>query len=178
MPDVEIQTRGAVLTPGYRDLIERHVARWADRHPELGRIHVTLERGRHHRTGFENAAIVATYPGRTLRVSKQGQRATDALHAALGAMTRDLAHAHAERRRIAKPPGARPQGSIKSIFRDAGYGFILLDRGREAYFHRDSLRRLRFELLRPGMPVEVEVEEGREGLQAARVFPVGDRGRA
>lgn len=178
VPDLEIQGRGAPLVPGYRALIERHVERWAGRYPELARVHVTIGRGRHHRTGFESAAIVAVYPGRTLRVAKDGRRSTDALHAALAAMTRELVHAHAERRRIVKSPGPRPRGSIKSIFRDAGYGFVLLEQGREAYFHRDSLRRLRFESLRPGTPVEVEVEEGREGLQASRVFPAGDRGRA
>ena len=116
------------------------------------------------------------YPGDTLRVEKQGESMRDAIHAALIALGRELRQAQEARRRITKTPGARPEGSIKRIFRDGGYGFILLDRGRTAYFHRKSLHdALRFESLRPGMPVEVELEEGRDGLQASRVFPVGNR---
>lgn len=173
--DLEIQSRHTEVDPHWRNLIERTIARWAERYPELRRIHATLQHGRH-RHGSEQAAFVANYPGDTLRVEKQGESMRDAIHAALIALGRELRQAQEARRRITKTPGARPEGSIKRIFRDGGYGFILLDRGRTAYFHRKSLHdALRFESLRPGMPVEVELEEGRDGLQASRVFPVGNR---
>ncbi|HET9950283.1 MAG TPA: hypothetical protein VFS09_00675 [Candidatus Eisenbacteria bacterium] len=173
--DVEIQSRRVAMEPRWRDLLERSTASWASRYPELLRVHATLQHGRH-RHGNEQVSLVANYPKRTLRVEKQGAAMEDAIHAACLAMGRELRQARASRTRIVKTPGSRPEGSVMRIFRDAGYGFILLDRGREAYFHRDSLdSALKFETLRPGMPVEVELEEGREGLQAARVFPIGGR---
>lgn len=176
--DLEIQGHQTVVDLRCRDLIEGHAAEWAERFPEVLRVHATLHHGRHHRLGADRIALVANYPGHVLRVEKSGEQMVDAVHAGLLAMERELRRAQDARRRITKTPGARPQGSIKRIFRDAGYGFILLDRGREAYFHRDSLdASLRFTSLRPGMPVEVELEEGREGLQASRVFPPGGRRR-
>jgi cold shock CspA family protein len=172
--DLEIQSRHADVDPLWRNLIERNVEGWAERYPRLLRVHVTLQHGRH-RHGSEQVALVANYPGFTLRVEKRGEAMEDAIHAACLALGRELRRAKETRRRITKTPGARPQGSVKRIFRDGGYGFILLDRGREAYFHRDSLHMLRFESLKPGTPVEVELEQGRDGLQASRVFPVGNR---
>lgn len=174
--DLEIQGRQTDVDLRCRDLIEHQVAAWAERFPEVLRVHATLHHGRHHRLGADRIALVANYPGHVLRVEKQGEQMVDAVHAGLLAMGRELRRAQDARRRITKTPGARTQGSIKRIFRDAGYGFILLDRGREAYFHRDSLdASLRFTSLRPGMPVEVDLEQGREGLQASRVFPLGGR---
>jgi cold shock CspA family protein len=165
------------LDPKWRDRIERHARSWAERHPKLTRVHVTLAHGPHHRHGSEDVRVSAYESGRMIRAAKRGATMTIALRDALQAFERELSAAREEQRRILKPPGARMVGSVRRIWRDAGYGFIRLDRGREAYFHRDSLHGLPFAALRPGMPVEVELEQGEMGLQASRVFPVGQRDR-
>ncbi len=64
------------------------------------------------------------------------------------------------------------------VFRDSGFGFILIDRGTEVYFHRHSLYQLQWRQIRPGTPVEIEMEPGREGPQASRVFAIGQGGVA
>jgi ribosomal subunit interface protein len=173
--DVEIQAQHVALQPEWRALVEERLARLAERHPQLMRVHVTLKHGGHHLRGAEEVAIVATCPGATLRVAKQEERMRDAVHAALDALARELAAHHERRRHFGKAPGPRPAGRIAKVFTDRGYGFILTDEGEEVYFHRNALHELDFASLPVGLPVELEIEQGERGPQASRVFPVGER---
>jgi ribosomal subunit interface protein len=173
--DIEIQTQQVVMQPEWRSLIEERLARLAERYPKLIRVHVTLKHGRHHLRGTEEVDIVATCPGATLRAAKQEEEMRDAVHAALDALERQITAHHEERRHFGKAPGARPSGKILRVFTDRGYGFILTDQGEEVYFHRNALHELAFDSLPLGLPVELELERGERGLQASRVFPVGER---
>ncbi|HET7224759.1 MAG TPA: HPF/RaiA family ribosome-associated protein [Candidatus Eisenbacteria bacterium] len=175
--DLEIQTEHIELDPNWRDLIETLANHVEARYPELLRLHVTLKHGPHHRVGFEDVALVANVEGRTFRAEKREEKVRAAIHAAFHALDIEMERYHQERRRVTKPPGARPQGSIKRIFRDAGYGFIHYEPGRDVYFNRASLHGIDFADLQPGFPVEFELETGVKGLQASRVFMAGDRAR-
>lgn len=176
--DLEIQTQHEMLDPAWRDLVDHQARRLAERYPELLRLHVTLVHGAHHRHGAEEARLVANVEGTTLRAAKHGELVPDAIHAAFAALAIEIECHHVERRHVIRTPGARPQGSIGRVFRSAGYGFIRYQPGRDVYFKRRALHHLNFDTLEPGTPVEFEVEEGDKGLQAPRVFPAGDRGRA
>jgi ribosomal subunit interface protein len=173
--DLVIRAVGLEIEPECRVLIEDRLARLAARFPELIRAHVTLKHGGHHRVGTEEVDIVANCAGVTLRAAKQEEHIRDAVHAALDALERELGVHHEVRRHFGKAPGKRPAGVIASVFTDRGYGFITTDGGHEVYFHRNALRELDFASLRLGLPVELEVERGERGLQASRVFPVGER---
>jgi ribosomal subunit interface protein len=173
--DVEIQTQHVEMQPEWRALIDGRLARLAERYPKLIRVHVTLKHGRHHLRGSEEVDVVATCPGATLRAAKQEEEMRDAVHAALDALERELAAHHEGRRHFGKAPGPRPSGTIARLFTDRGYGFILTDEGAEVYFHRNALHELDFASLQLGLPVELEIEHGEHGLQASRVFPVGER---
>ena len=173
--DIEIQTQHVDLQPEWRALIDDRLSRLLERYPTLIRVHVTLKHGRHHLHGAEEVDIIATCPGATVRAAKQEEEMRDALHAALDVLERELAAHHEERRHFGKPPGPRPSGTIARVFKDRGYGFIVTDAGEEIYFHRNALHELDFASAQPGLPVEFEIERGRRGPQASRVFPVGER---
>jgi ribosomal subunit interface protein len=173
--DIEIQAQQVVVQPEWRSLIEERLARLAERFPKLIRVHVTFKHGRHHLRGAEEVDIVATCPGATIRAAKQEEEMRDAVHAALDALERQLATHHEQQRHFGKATGARPSGKILRVFTDRGYGFIRTDAGEEVYFHRNSLHELAFDSLTLGLPVELELEQGEQGLQASRVFPVGER---
>lgn len=96
--DIEIQTQHIDMQPEWRVLIESRLARFAERYPELIRVHVTLRHGTHHRSGVEEVDIVATAAGGTLRAAKQEERMRDALHAALDGLERQLASHHEQQR--------------------------------------------------------------------------------
>jgi CspA family cold shock protein len=176
--DIEIQTQQIDLDPTWRDLIERLATGLVSRYPEVLRLHAKLRHGGHHRRGFETVSLVANVEGVTLCAEKEEEDVRAAVRAAFAALGTELERHHRERRRVVKNPGPRPEGSIKRIFRDGGYGFIHYRPGRDVYFQRAALHGLRFEDLRPGTPVEFEIEDGDNGLQAPRVFPVGERGNA
>jgi CspA family cold shock protein len=176
--DLEIQTQHLTLDPAWRDLIEQSAARIAERYPETLRLHVTVRHTPHHRTGAETVTLLANIEGVALHVEKLEEQVRDAIHAAFDSLEIEMERHHRERRHVTKSPGARPEGSIKRIFREGGYGFIHYQPGRDVYFHRASLRGLDFDTLEPGDPVEFEIEQGKRGLQASQVFPVGSRSRA
>jgi cold shock CspA family protein len=176
--ELELQSRLIDLDPNWRDLIERLSEGLSTRFPEMLRLHVTLGHGRHHRTGSEEVSLLANVKGASLRVSKLEPDVRAAIHAAFAALEVELERHRQALRHVTKNPGPRSQGSIKRIFLDAGYGFIHYQPGRDVYFNRAALHGIDFKLLEPGVPVEFEVEQGRDGLQASRVFPVGNRGNA
>jgi CspA family cold shock protein len=53
-----------------------------------------------------------------------------------------------------------PQGTIKKLVADRGFGFISVgDRGGDVFFHLTSVVGVNYEELREGQPVEYELEQ-------------------
>ncbi len=59
-------------------------------------------------------------------------------------------------------------GTIKKIFKEKGFGFIIADDGGdEVFFHRSKLApKINFEDLRDGAEVQFDVRPGEKGRQA------------
>ena len=69
-----------------------------------------------------------------------------------------------------------PQGTIKKLVFDRGFGFIAGDR-RDVFFHKSAVEVVRFEELQEGQPVEYEIEDDEprrrgKGPRASAVRPV------
>lgn len=67
-----------------------------------------------------------------------------------------------------------PQGIIKKLVSDRGFGFISGDRG-DVFFHHSSVVECPFDDLHEGQPVEYEVEDddgGRRGGKGPRASSV------
>jgi len=63
------------------------------------------------------------------------------------------------------------KGKIRRLIRYRAYGFITTKDGKDVFFHRTTLRGLRFESLKEGQSVEFEVETGPRGPRAVNVRP-------
>ena len=61
-----------------------------------------------------------------------------------------------------------PQGTIKKLVSDRGFGFIEGERG-DIFFHHSSLEGTTIEALSVGQEVEYEVGRGPKGPRAERV---------
>ena len=65
-----------------------------------------------------------------------------------------------------------PNGTIKKLVPDRGFGFIAADDGKEYFFHRSGLDRdMNFDSLQGGENVEFEIEASQKGPRAFKVRP-------
>ena len=65
-----------------------------------------------------------------------------------------------------------PQGVIKKLVPDRGFGFIAGD-NKDMFFHVSCVEEVTFEDLTEGQTVEYEVDQGPKGPRAEHVRPVG-----
>jgi CspA family cold shock protein len=65
-----------------------------------------------------------------------------------------------------------PQGTIKKVLTDKGFGFIEGERGDDLFFHHSAVEGSSIEALRVGQTVSYEVGRGPKGPRAEHVKPV------
>ncbi|MCL4190716.1 MAG: cold shock domain-containing protein [Thermoguttaceae bacterium] len=65
-----------------------------------------------------------------------------------------------------------PQGTIKKLVSDRGFGFIDGERG-DMFFHCSQVKEAPFESLSIGQTVQYEVGQGPKGPRAENVRPLG-----
>ncbi len=64
-----------------------------------------------------------------------------------------------------------PQGTIKKLISEKGFGFIAGERG-ELFFHRSAVEGASFDELQEGQTVEYQEGQGPKGPRAENVRPV------
>jgi CspA family cold shock protein len=62
-----------------------------------------------------------------------------------------------------------PQGKVKRLVSDRGFGFIEGEQGDDLFFHHSSLDGTSIEELREGQTVEYEIGRGPKGPRAESV---------
>jgi cold shock protein len=63
-----------------------------------------------------------------------------------------------------------PNGTIKKVVADRGFGFIAAEDGKDYFFHRDGLdRSLDFDRLNGGEKVTFAIEASQRGPRATKV---------
>ena len=65
-----------------------------------------------------------------------------------------------------------PQGTIKKLVVDKGFGFISGERGDDVFFHHSALVGTTIEALSEGQPVEYEEGRGPKGLCRRQSHPI------
>jgi CspA family cold shock protein len=60
-------------------------------------------------------------------------------------------------------------GTIKTLIRGRGYGFISAEDGREIFFHQTDLVDVEFDSLEEEQQVQFDVEKGTKGPKAVNV---------
>jgi cold shock CspA family protein/ribosome-associated translation inhibitor RaiA len=172
--DLEISAQHTEVHPRWRQIIDRQLTKLNGKGAPLLRLHVTLVHSTHHIRGHEEVRLLATMPGRALRVQKSRANIGDAIRAAFLALTKEIDADAAQRRSPSRSYGPHFTGTISQLFGDRGYGFIRTLEAQEIYFHRDALHHLTFTELREGQEVQFDVEQGDKGPQASRVYPAAE----
>ena len=63
-----------------------------------------------------------------------------------------------------------PEGTIKKLVQDRGFGFISAEDGKDYFFHRSGLdTAINFDSLTGGERVEFDIESSQKGPRAHRV---------
>ena len=168
---IEIEGRRTDIEPALQDWITERLEELNGSHDDILHARVAMDKATHHIQGADEARVVLSLAGKTLSASKTAETLDDALNAALHAIGRELQDYRTQRRGVVKEPGPRPRGRIVRLFADRGYGFIETDARREVYFHAHAVHGIPFEKLAVGMVVDLDIEAGKDGPQAARVVP-------
>ena len=155
-------------------------------HPIIG-CHVVIEQtGKHHHQGrLFKVSIDITMPGAEIAVSRDHEKnhahedayvairdAFDAARKQLEAY-RDKRRHHVKKHNNNQAARINPNGRVRELFPEAGYGRIESDDGRLIYFSRQSVINGEFEMLAVGSEVLFAEVEGDEGPQASSVQAVG-----
>lgn len=178
---IDIEGRHTEVQTGWRELIERKLAKLEHYPNEITHARITITHNPHHHIGDNQVQIVLSVSGQTLTVKKSGAQIPVVLRAALTAAEREVDSYHSYRQtkksrtRSIREPSPAPVGTIARVFRTKGYGYISTDGNRQIYFQRDVLEGLSFDDIISGTPVAFELEEAGEKLRAARVFPPNRR---
>jgi CspA family cold shock protein len=168
---IEIEGRRTDVQPALQDWIIERLEELNVPHDDILHARVVVDKATHHIQGADEARIVLSLAGKTLNASKTAETLDDALNAVLNAIGRELQDYRTQRRGVVKEPGPRPRGRIVRLFVERGYGFIETDGRREVYFHAHAVHGIPFEKLAVGMVVDMDIEAGKDGPQAARVIP-------
>jgi CspA family cold shock protein len=68
-----------------------------------------------------------------------------------------------------------PQGKIKKLVSDRGFGFVEGGQGEDLFFHNSAVQGVAFEELREGQMVEYEVGSGPKGRPCAESVRLSDQ---
>ena len=65
-------------------------------------------------------------------------------------------------------------GRVKWFDESKGYGFIEGESGEDVFVHYSTISMEGFKTLKDGQQVQYEFTQGKKGLQATRVVPLGE----
>jgi cold shock CspA family protein len=169
--DVHIEARQMELLPEWREKIEEELDRLQNHyHDPILHARVELIGTRHHRHGAFEIRLVATVPGDTITIIRQGELVHPLIVEAFDVLDRRLReHSLILQQRVKAHEGHVQHGKVLRLFQEREYGFIEAEDGLEVYFHAHAVKQGKFPRLTPGTPVKFAVESGDRGPQATWV---------
>lgn len=67
-----------------------------------------------------------------------------------------------------------PDGIIRRLISERGFGFIQLTEGEQLFFHSNQLQGITLQALKEGQQVKFEISQGRKGPIAIKIRPYTD----
>ncbi len=169
--EIQIEGRNVEILPEWREKIEEELAKMQKHtYEQILHTRVTIVGTAHHHLGNFEMTMVASVPGRTITVTRQGEFVLPMIVEGFKALDRQLKDYSEFRQQKVKVHEEFSQtGFIAKLFSDEDYGFIETPDGLEVYFHANALQKGDFEKLAEGMQVEFAQEKGEKGPQATWV---------
>ena len=169
--DIQIEGRNVEILPEWRQKIEGELAKMQKHtYEQILHARVIIIGTGHHRLGNFEMNVVATVPGRTITVNRQGEFVLPLIVDAFKALDRRLKdYSEVRQQKVKVHEEFARVGTVAKVFRDEDYGFIETSEGLEVYFHANAVQKGDLERLEPGVEVEFAQEMGEKGPQATWV---------
>jgi len=169
--DVHIEGRGLEILPEWRGKIEEELARLQKHYVDpILNARVTVIGTEHHRLGTFEIHLVASVPGDTITVTRQGEFVLPLIVEALDVLDRRLEeHSHIQQQKVKAHEEFAQHGKVLRVFPEKDFGFLETPDGLEVFFHAHAVKKGNFKSLTPGQMVKFAMEEGEKGPQATWV---------
>lgn len=172
--ELQIEGRNVDIRNSWQEKINEEKERLDRHHPGLvHHLRVAIEETAGHKSGGFEVRVVASVPNDTLVVTRKGESVRPLLVEAFDTLGLLLKELQRKRRQTGKVPEevavAHLAGTVKSLFPEEAYGFIVTPDGEEVYFHEHALKDLTLEQLAEGAAVHFGLGEGDKGPTAAWV---------
>lgn len=172
--ELQIEGRNLDIRNSWQEKINEEKERLDRHHPGLvHHLRVSVEDTSSHKSGGFEVRLVAAVPNDTMVVSRKGESVRPLLVEAfdtLGLLLKELQRKRRQTHKVQEEGGGVAlAGSIKALFPQASYGFIVTPDGEEIYFHENALKDLAMDQLAEGAAVQFGLGEGDKGPTAAWV---------
>jgi cold shock CspA family protein len=176
--EFQVEARNVSMRKAWQDKIEEEKEKLNRHHPGLVHtLRVTIENTSSHKEGGFEVRVVALVPNDTVVVKRKGEAVKPLLVEGFDTLGLQLKELQRRRRQTSKvPEGGRAtagQGTIKSIFAEQAYGFLITPEGRDIYFHANALKDVGIDQLAVGDAIRFGEGEGDMGPSAAWVKVAG-----
>jgi cold shock CspA family protein/ribosome-associated translation inhibitor RaiA len=183
---VEVVFRGLPVSPALEEHIQLRAVALTRFFPRIFDIRVVVEESHRHQGKLFRVRIEIAIPGEDVVISREPQESRGhadpyvAVRDAFEAATRRLEERLQRLRGESKLHGSSAEyGEVIRLSPLEDYGFIRTQTGDDVYFHRNSVRSGRFDLLAVGERVRLTVHDsdGAEGPHGSGVRRIGRRRR-
>jgi len=174
--DLKIEARSLDMRKGWQEKIEEERDKLIRHYANLVlHLRVAIEATPGYKEGGYEVRLVASVPNDTVVVKRWGENVRPLLVEAfdvLGLQLKEIVRKkqnHKSPKALGSAPGLKVSGTIRRLFPQESYGFILTPDQQEVFFHETSLKDVAMNDLDEGDEVLFLMEEGEKGPQAAWV---------
>jgi cold shock CspA family protein len=172
--ELQVEGRHVEIRKSWQDKIDVEKDRLIRHHPGLvHNLRVAIEATKNHSEGGYEVRLIATVPDGTLVVKRKGETVKPLLVKAfdnLGLQLKEMLRKKQQIKKGIEPEGApSASGTVKTVSPIESFGFIMLEGGREVYFHENALKDIEIDKLNVGDEVNFGESVGDKGPCASWV---------
>ena len=172
--ELQVEGRHVEIRKSWQTKIDVEKDRLVRHHAGLvHNLRIAIEATSNHREGGYEVRLIATIPDGTVVVKRKGESVKPLLVKAFDNLGLQLKEMQRKKKQSMKSPGAegatQSSGTIKTVSPVESFGFIMVDGGREVYFHENALKDIDIDKLNVGDEVTFGESVGDKGPCASWV---------
>lgn len=178
--ELKVEARNVDMRKGWQKRIEEERDKLVQHYANFVlHLRVTIEATPGYKEGGYEVRLVASVPNDTVVVKRWGENVRPLLVEAFDVLGLQLKEIVRKKQNHKSPkipgsmPGMKTSGTIRRLFPEESYGFILTPDQQEIFFHETSLKDIAMADLDEGDEVLFTLEEGDKGPQAGWVKAAG-----